>query len=151
MGKINLGRVVLGGLLAGVVLTVLEFVLNEPILGDQWTAAMESLSRTAPESAGAMIGYVIWNFLLGIALVWFYAAVRPRFGPGPKTAVLTGVAVWFVLWLLGFGGTVIAGMFPTNLVVITLIWEFFEVPIATVAGAWLYQEGEAPAAAAPQM
>lgn len=151
MGKINLARVVLGGLLAGVVLTVFEFVLNGPILSDQWTAAMESLNRTAPEGAGTMIAYVIWNFLLGIALVWFYAAVRPRFGPGPKTAVFTGLAVWFVVWLLGFGGTVIGGMFPTNLVVITVIWELFEVPIATVAGAWLYQEGGVSAAAAPKM
>lgn len=140
MGRINLGRVVLGGLLAGVVLSVFEFVLNEPILGDQWVAAMESLNRVAPAGAGTMIGYVVWNFLLGIALVWFYAAVRPRFGPGPKTAVITGLAIWFVIWFLGFGGTLLSGMFPTNLVVIVLIWEFFEVPIATLAGAWLYQE-----------
>ncbi len=151
MGKINLGRVLLGGLLAGVILSVLEYVLNEPILGDRWVAAMESLNMAAPEGAGTMIAYVAWNFVLGIALVWLYAAVRPRFGPGPKTAVITGLAAWFLLWLLGFGGTIIAGMFPTNLVVIVLIWEFFEVPIATVAGAWLYQEGETPAAAAPQM
>jgi antibiotic biosynthesis monooxygenase (ABM) superfamily enzyme len=150
MGKINLGRVLLGGLLAGVVLTVLEFVLNGLILGDRWTAAMESLNRTAPEGAGVMIAYVVWNFVLGIALVWFYAAVRPRFGPGPKTAVITGLAVWFVVWLLGFGITAIVGLFPTNLVVITVIWELFEVPIATVAGAWLYQEG-APVAAVPRM
>jgi hypothetical protein len=151
MGKINLGRVLLGGLLAGVVLSVLEFVLNEPILGDQWTAAMESLGMAPPEGAGTMIAYVVWNFVLGIALVWLYAAVRPRFGAGPKTAVITGLAAWFLIWFLGFGGTVIAGMFPTNLVVIVLIWELFEVPIATVAGAWLYQEGEAPAAAVPKM
>lgn len=151
MGKINLGRVVLGGLLAGVVLTVFEFVLNGLILGDQWTAAMESLNRTEPEGAGVMIAYVVWNLVLGIALVWLYAAVRPRFGPGPKTAVVTGLAVWFMMWFLAFGGTVIGGLFPTNLVVITLIWEFFQVPIATVAGAWLYQEGEAPAASVPQM
>jgi hypothetical protein len=149
MGKINLGRVVLGGLLAGVVLTVLEFVLNGLIVADQWTAAMEALNRTAPESAGTMVAYVVWNFLLGIALVWLYAAVRPRFGPGPKTAVFTGLTAWFLVWLLGFGSTMIGGLFPTNLVVITLIWGFFEVPIATVAGAWLYQEGEA--AAVPKM
>jgi hypothetical protein len=146
MGKINLQRVVLGGLLAGVVLNVFEFVLNEPILGDQWATAMESLNRVAPSGAGTMIAYVFWNFLLGIALVWFYAAVRPRYGPGPKTAVITGLAVWFVVWFLGFGGTLLAGMFPSNLVVIILIWELFEVPIATLAGAWLYQEGGAPEA-----
>jgi hypothetical protein len=85
---------------------------------------MESLNVAAPEGAGTMIAYVVFNLVLGIALVWLCAAVRPRFGPGPKTAVITGLAAWF-----------------TNLVVIILIWEFFEVPIATLAGAWLYQEG----------
>jgi len=64
--------------------------------------------------------------------------------------VITGLAVWFVVWLLGFGGFGVSGMFPGNLVVITLIWGFFEVPIVTLAGAWLYQEG-AGAAAPPVM
>ncbi len=133
----------------------------EEILGDQWAVATESLGRGVPEGAGAMIrvhhvGYItwnflIWNFLMGIALVWFYAAVRPRFGPGPKTAVFAGLAVWFIVWFLGFGGTLLAGMIPTNAVVITLIWGVFQVPIATVAGAWLYQEGGAPVPAAPEV
>ncbi len=155
MSKINLMRVALGGLLTGVVLNVLHYVLNGPILGDQWAAATESLGRGIPEGAGVMIlvhhvgyvtwNFVIWNFLMGIALVWFYAAVRPRFGPGAKAAVFAGLAVWFVVWLLGFGGTLLAGMIPTSGVAITLVWGLFQVPIATVAGAWLYREGDARA------
>ncbi len=35
MGKINMARVILGGLLAGLIINVGEFVLNEPILGEQ--------------------------------------------------------------------------------------------------------------------
>ena len=35
MGKINLGRVLLGGLLAGLILNIGEFVLNEKVLGPQ--------------------------------------------------------------------------------------------------------------------
>ena len=45
MAKINMGRVILGGLLAGWVLNIGEFLLNEPILGKQWVAAMEALNR----------------------------------------------------------------------------------------------------------
>jgi hypothetical protein len=146
MARINLGRVVLGGLLAGVVLNVLEFVLNGLILKQQWADAMASLGRTM-DGAGATVGYVIVSFLLGIGMVWLYAAIRPRFGPGPKTAVIAGLTGWFLMWLLSFGSTVFMGVLPASLVVITVIWGFFEAPIATLAGAWYYKEG-APAAGA---
>ncbi|UCF20667.1 MAG: hypothetical protein JSU87_04455 [Gemmatimonadota bacterium] len=145
MGKINIGRVVTGGLLAGVVINALEFLLNEPILGGQWSDAMVALGLEEP-SGMTLLWYVIWGFVLGIGIVWIYAAIRPRFGPGPKTAVTAGLAVWFLIWFLGFGATVLSGMFPTGLVLVTLVWELFEVPIAAVAGAWLYKEEGAAAA-----
>ena len=49
-------------------------------------------------------------------------------------------SVWAAAYLyvtLGFMGM---DLFPTNLLVLGLVWGFFEVPIATVAGAWLYKE-----------
>ncbi|OGG48685.1 MAG: hypothetical protein A3F84_29495 [Candidatus Handelsmanbacteria bacterium RIFCSPLOWO2_12_FULL_64_10] len=141
MSKINVGRVIVSGLLAGVVLNVGEFVLNEPILGDQWTAAMAALNR--PPIGGDMIAwFVLLTFVLGIALVWLYAAIRPRFGAGPKTAVWAGVTVWFFACLWGFGSTWVMGLFPARLVGIILVWELIEVPLAAVAGAWLYREAE---------
>ncbi len=139
MGKINVGRVVLGGLLAGVVLNIGEFLLNEPILGEQWTAAMAALNLP-PVGGGAIASFVVMSFVLGIAIVWIYAAMRPRFGAGPKTAIIVGLTVWFLVWLWSFGGTTVIGLYPTNLVLITLVWGLFEVPIASLAGAWLYKE-----------
>jgi hypothetical protein len=139
MGRINIGRVLLGGLLAGLVLNVGEYLLNEPILGEQWTTTMGSLGLQ-PVTGSSVIWFVIWNFVFGIGVVWVYAAIRPRFNPGPKTAVIAGLAVWFLVWLLGFGSTVITGLLPASLVMVTVIWGLFEVPIATVAGAWLYRE-----------
>lgn len=29
------------------------------------------------------VGWVVTDFLLGILIVWSYAAMRPRFGPAP--------------------------------------------------------------------
>ncbi len=139
MAKINMGRVILGGLLAGLVLNIGEFLLNEPILGKQWVAAMEALNL--PPIGGSAIGwFVAMSFALGIAIVWLYAAIRPRFGAGPKTALCAGLTVWFFVWLWGFGGTVVLGLYPTKLVLITVIWGLFEVPIAAVVGAWPYKE-----------
>ncbi len=139
MGKINIGRVVLGGLLAGVVLNIGEFVLNVALLEEQWKAAMESLNRAQVGDA-AIVWFNVWGLVMGIAIVWTYAAMRPRFGAGPKTAIIVGLAVWFMVWVLGFGSSIIIGLYPTNLVLISLVWGLFEVPIATVTGAWLYKE-----------
>ena len=139
MGKINMGRVILGGLLAGVVLNIGEFLINEPILGEQWKGAMEALNLP-PVGGGAIAWFVVMSFVLGIAIVWIYAAMRPRFGAGPKTAIIVGLTVWFLVWVWSFGGTMVFGLYPTNLVLITLVWGLFEVPIASVAGAWLYKE-----------
>jgi len=140
MNKINAGRVILGGLLAGLVLNIGEFLLNNTILGKQWEAAMQALNLPLM-SGRAVVWFIVISFLMGIPMVWLYAAVRPRLGAGPKTALVTGLVVWFLVWLLGFGHSLVTGEYPTKLVWSSIIWGFFEVPIATLAGTWLYKEG----------
>ena len=131
--------VLLGGLLAGLVINIGEFILNDPILGDAW---MEwSKSMNLPEMGGnVIIFYVIWGFITGIAMVWLYAAIRPRFGAGVRTAVYAGLFVWVTLWVLGFGSTMIQGVYPNDLIITSIVWGLFEVPLAAVAGAYLYKE-----------
>lgn len=140
MGKINHGRVLLGGLLAGVVFNIGEFILNEPILGEQWKAAMQDLNRP-PIGGNQIAWFMIMGFAYGIAAVRLYAAIRPRFGPGPKTAIRSGLALWFLIWVLGFGSTLITNLYPKGLVLTSIAWGLFEAPIAALVGAWVYREG----------
>jgi hypothetical protein len=141
MGGINVTRVLLGGLLAGLVLNVGEGVLNELVLGEQWSAFM---AESGMDEFGAwqIASFVVITFLFGIVLIWMYAAIRPRFGPGPKTAIIAGLAMWAVAWLLIGASFITAGTFPAGLMIITIVWGLFEVPIAAAAGAWLYREDE---------
>ncbi len=139
MSKINYTRVLLGGLLAGVVLNFGEYVINEVILGEKWRAALASLNRTPP-AGGAIAVFVLMTFLLGLIAVWLYAAIRPRFGPGPKTAVVAGLFLWLVVWVWTSVGYMAMDLFATDFLLISIVWGLFEMPIATVAGAWLYQE-----------
>jgi len=92
MGKINWNRVILGGLVAGLIINIFEFVLNGVILARDMEAAMTALGRQVGGSALAM--FTVWCFLVGIFAVWLYAAIRPRYGAGPKTALCAGAAVW---------------------------------------------------------
>jgi len=139
VAKINMGRVILGGLAAGLVLNIGEFILNEPILGERWRAAMTTLNREAIGGSAIAI-FVVGAFLLGIAMIWTYAAIRPRLGAGPRTAICAGLLVWFFSYLYPSAGFIALDLFPTDLILIGIVWGFFELPIAAVAGAWLYKE-----------
>ncbi len=88
MGKINWARVLLGGLLAGLIINIFEYVTNGVVLAAAWDAAMKALGRHLSMSAIAV--FIVGGFIGGIAAIWLYAAARPRFGAGPKTAALTG-------------------------------------------------------------
>jgi hypothetical protein len=141
MGKINVGRVLLGGLAAGLVLNIGEYVLNDVILAEEWAAYMAD-AGIAAFGVGQVAAFVVITFLYGITLIWIYAAIRPRFGPGPKTAVIAGLALWVIGWLLIGASLVAAGLYPVGLTVTTIVWGVFEAPIAAVTGAWLYREAE---------
>ena len=120
-----------------------EFVLNGMLLKDEWDAVSAQL-RVPPMDFSSMGWYVVITFLLGIAMIWLYSVMRVKFGPGPKTAIITGLTVWFLMWLLGFGSgsLMMPGIFSSKLVLTTLIWGFFEVPISALVGAWLYKQEE---------
>lgn len=92
METINWRRVVLGGMLAGVVLIVLATVTTALFSGQQ---ALRALRPTTIGSAAPLFFIFVFLFL-GILMTWWYAAIRPRFGAGPKTAAIAGLAVWLV-------------------------------------------------------
>ena len=47
MGKISVGRVIGGGLLAGLVVNICEFVVNSLWLAKDWEEAMRALGKSA--------------------------------------------------------------------------------------------------------
>jgi len=143
MGKINWARVLLGGFLAGLIINLFEFVANGVFLARDWEAMMKALGRTNFPSSNAAVIFLIWGFLSGIAAIWLYAAVRPRFGPGAKTAVLTGVAFWLlttVLRTIDDAGVGYPFLYPPRLLTILMAVCLVQFVAASVAGAWVYNE-----------
>jgi hypothetical protein len=140
MAHTNRGRVILGGLVAGLIINVVEYITNGVVLRDSWSKAMQALGKPAELSAGAIMIFNIWGFLLGIAAVWLYAAIRPRYGVGPNTAIRAGLVTWAIAVFLTNLGNYPLGLFPTRLLVITSIVSLIEMMVATLVGAWLYKE-----------
>jgi uncharacterized protein YacL len=140
MGKINLQKVIVGGLIAGVVLNIVDFVIFGVMLKDQMAAAMTSINRPAMTNA-QVPWFVFLDFVAGVFLVWLYAAIRPRYGAGPATAAKAGVAAWFVGLLLVNLFMWPMHLMPANLTIITTVVALIEWPLATVIGAKFYVEG----------
>lgn len=139
MGKINMQKVIVGGLIAGVVLNVVDTVVYGVVLKDQMAAAMAAVNRPATTNA-QIPWYVFLDFVFGVFIVWVYAAIRPRFGAGPGTAVKAGLIAWFAAGLMTTLFMWPAAIMPHNLMIITTVISMIAAPIAAVVGAKFYTE-----------
>ena len=140
MSRINLSRVVVGGLLAGVIINVGEFILNGVLIAEQLNAAMAALNRP-PVGASMIVWFVLFSFGFALVLVWTYAAIRPRFGAGVKTAVCASALCWGLGYLYPNLFFYVMNLFPRDMIVLTSVWGLIEVIVAGLAGAWAYTEG----------
>ena len=144
MSAINTGRMIGGGLLAGLIINVVEFIMNMFVIAGDWKEVYASMGLAEPGGA-AIGGYVVLAFILGLLIAWVYAAIRPRFGAGPGTAFKAGVAVWVGACFFPGVGWALMGGLPINLVIITLAYAFVEVVLGALAAGAVYHEGTAPA------
>jgi len=142
MGNISIKRMLLGGLFAGLVICLGEYIVGWLILGEQW-AEVVAEAGTGDLGATQIASLAIIALLYGVALIWMYAAIRPRFGPGPKTAIIAGFTMWVVAYFLVCAYVIVIGAYPAGLLIAAAVWGLFELPIAAVAGAWFYQESDA--------
>jgi len=138
---INTSKVIVGGIIGGIVANVIDFISSTYILGGMQTAAMTKLNPAlAVKPSGTQIaGFLILDFVWIIATVWVYAAIRPRFGPGPKTAAYAGIASWVI------GSTVagffcVLGLFGSDLFVAASVVALINAIVSTMVGARFYTE-----------
>jgi hypothetical protein len=136
---INISRVILGGLVAGVVLNIGETIFNAVLFAEANEAAIKALNLP-PIGGGAVAWFIIIGFMFSIVMIWLYAAIRPRLGAGPKTAICAGTTAWTLGYLFPGIGFLVMGLFPSSLMVPGLVWSLFEVSLAALAGAYFYRE-----------
>ncbi len=141
MGKINWTRVLIGGLIAGVVGNVFMFAVWGPLVGRSLSVALLALGHPMQETAGANVLMVVVMFLSGILVIWFYAAIRPRYGAGPRTAALAGVAAGLLMGVLpDIAWGVLLRLIPARVWVADAVSSLVAMVIATLLGAWVYKE-----------
>ena len=139
MGKINVGRVLLGGLVAGVILNIGEFLFNDVLIGAQMTDWLGKHNLHEPGGSFIAVATAL-TFVLGIVMVLLYALIRPRLGAGPKTAVVAALLMWFGICVyVGIIYGLILEM-PSNAMLLGLGWGLVEYILGALAGAFLYKE-----------
>ncbi len=139
---INTAKVVTGGLAAGVVANIVGYLGFGMLLGPKFEAEAVAV---APALAGrgmtgsAIATQVVVSFVVGLLLVWLYAAMRPRFGPGMKTAVYAALVVWLCGFLFHMDWLLV-GLMTTATYLTATIVALVQLIASAGVGAMLYKE-----------
>ena len=141
MAGINYGRVVLGGVAGGVVASVADFIVNSMIMADDMIRMAQRLNLNQALIASPAVGmtWVAVDFVYVTLIVWTYAAIRPRFGPGPATAARAGTVIWAAVCIVLFGFQSM-GVFTLDAFFKSAALSFVTTTLAALTGTWVYRE-----------
>ena len=150
MNQINIKRLLLAGVVVFVSWIVIEVALEHilaTLVFGQSTSEMWMQAVEVNELSGLRVGI---NLLVGllncIVMIWIYASLRPMYGVGTKTALIT--AAFGVVWILSiFVNITNLGLLPPRLALIEGTFEAIEVPLAMLIGALVYEGRNEPAPA----
>jgi hypothetical protein len=139
---INTGKVVAGGLAAGVVMNILDYLQSTYVIAPRLTPLLDAVNPSLGpnmQSGTALAFFIIWDFLMAFALVWTYAAMRPRFGAGAGTAMRAGVLLWLVTCYAMYSWTV-AGITDNAFALLASGGALVVTLIGAYVGAMIYKE-----------
>jgi len=145
MGKLNWPRIILGGVVAGIICFIGDGVVHGVLLKERWASIMASMGRKVTEEPSHMVYYAAYDLAKALVGVWLYAAIRPRYGAGPRTAVIAAVATWALVIPIALLGLIPSGFFGRKFALLWSIDGLVVMVIAIVIGAWLYREGDVAA------
>ena len=139
MRSINTNRLLLAGVVVGVLLWLLEAAASMIYL-DEMRMALQAHSLVLQIKSSTWLASLAGFLLFGLTLVFMYVAMRPRFGPGPKTAIIAAVTLWlggYVTSLIGYDQI---ALYPRSLLYLWGVVGLVQLIIGSIVGAWIYRE-----------
>lgn len=141
----NTKRIILGGLAAGLVMNVLDFVTNVVLYGEQWRDIYRALGLPT-ENPAVPAFWISFDFFSGLLIAFLYAAMRPRFGAGPRAALVAALVVTGVCHLTLFSH-IADGVFPAVLLLKCGALELVSAILGGLVAGRLYREDDGTATA----
>jgi hypothetical protein len=135
---INSGKVVVGGLVAGVVANVLDYLFQGIVLKPDFEIMQQRLNLD-PAAANNPVPWIVVDFILGFLLIITYVGFRARWGPGPKTAIYAGLVI-FVGIAAMMGALASIGIFTTDTYMKSAALSLVTTMCSALAGSYLYKE-----------
>ncbi len=142
MAKTNYVRLLLAALAASLVFILAEIVvegLARLVFRVDEAALFAERFGAIPEGAGFNAINLLVLLAICLLMMWLYVALRPRFGPHAKTALIAALFLWLfvlVLWV----NFVNLGVFPIEMAALSLGFNLLELPAAAIAGAAVYKD-----------
>lgn len=140
----NIQRIVIGGVVAAIICFIGDGIVHGLLLRPMWQQIVATLNL--PKGDGSMVWFSLYDLVKGVASVVLYALIRPRLGPGPRTAVIAGLLTWGLCIPLPLAGLLPIHFFGRKFALLWSIYGLFPVVIGAVAGAALYREEAAAGA-----
>ena len=142
MEKIKTMRMFLGCLAMGVAFIVVEIILEGLVNAVFKLNEKDVLIELYPNITLSGTRYHIINFLYLFAfcflVIWVYALIRTRFGPGAKTALIAGI-IFLIANYLFMINNINMGIFPLKPCLFSAGFSLVEVLVSAVVGAKVYE------------
>lgn len=139
---INAARLILGGVVAGILIYFFEGAIHMGLLMNDWNAWHKATQAVihGPDKDVSMALWAACSLVTGMIGIWVYTGIRPRYGAGPKTALLAGFLVWAATHFTGMLDTFALGTLPHKIVTTEAALMLIGLPLAVLAGAYFYKE-----------
>ena len=138
MNKISWKHVLLGGLLGGLLWFSIA-ALRAGVIDPE--GALLEIGLPFDPDTGFMVVAVVVSLFFGLMAAWLYASIRPRYGPGPATAVRAGLALGLILAFADWAWATVLQM-PLGFTIWSIVTEPVVAVAVTVAVAATYKEPE---------
>jgi len=94
--KININRLVLGGVIGGIAMLAIEFFVHAVLLHEEYLLLRELGTMRPEQNLKGELYHHLAVIMSGVPLSFFYVLVREKVGTGPVTAMKVGLLAWMI-------------------------------------------------------